>query len=126
MNTESLTIPDVLEIFADYLNRNDNVEIIETLKMGYLLLFDGSRMSNRSMIDAMEIPDSETLARQLLDLEVSDIYYASKHRNEEPCDCEESFFNEVCFILAPRLKQLPIEWRDEVVRFFFSPDEDWE
>ena len=36
MKNENLTIPEVLKIFSDYLEKNTDVEIVQTKKMGMI------------------------------------------------------------------------------------------
>ncbi len=119
---KEVTMEKVLEIFADYLEQSDDVEIVETSKMGVFSVYDGSRELDRSMLSIQEIPDAEALARQLIWLETSKYFYSSNHRNKDPWECDEAFINEVYYRVLPRLAKLPPEWHDEVDRFFSNPE----
>ena len=123
MKTEEITMQDVRDIFADYLEQNNDVEVVETLKMGYFTIFDGSRMSDRTMLNVKEAPDPEALARQLIWLETSKYFYASDNGGKDPWDCDEDFINKIYYRVMPHLMKLPAEWRDEIVRFFSEPEE---
>ncbi len=123
MKTEEITMQDVRDIFADYLEQNNNVEVVEILKMGYFTIFDGSRMSDRTMLNVKAAPDPEALARQLIWLETSEYFYALDHSGKDPWDCDEAFINEIYYRVMPHLMKLPMEWRDEIVNFFSEPGE---
>lgn len=114
----------IKEIFADYLEKNDNLEVVETVKMGCFTVFDGSDSSDRSMVNVMEAPDPESLARQLLWMEISDLYYSSDYDGKEPWDSDENLMNEIYYRMMPRLRKLPMEWWDEVDKFFGNPEEE--
>ena len=45
MKAEVISMRDVLEIFADYLEQNEDVEVVQSRKMGVFTIFDGSGVS---------------------------------------------------------------------------------
>ena len=48
MNSENITIENVLEIFSDFLDQSNDFEVVETKKMGVLTILDGSESKDRS------------------------------------------------------------------------------
>ena len=47
MRPERITIDEVLEIFADYLEQAKNFEVVKTTKMGMLTVWDASEEKDR-------------------------------------------------------------------------------
>ena len=66
MNSENITIENVLEIFSDFLDQSNDFEVVETKKMGVLTILDGSESKDRSELSIERVRDAENLARQLL------------------------------------------------------------
>lgn len=126
MKAEVISMRDVLEIFADYLEQNEDVEVVQSRKMGVFTIFDGSGVSDRSMLNVKEAPDPESLARQLIWMETSEYYYNSDNEDKEPWDCDENLLNSIYYKLEPHLSRLPLEWRNEADRFFSNPMEELE
>ena len=125
MNSENITIENVLEIFADFLEGSEYLDIMEDPKMGKVLITDVSHDYDRSELLADKLNDPETLGRYLLWLETGSYYYPMDEA--DPWDTDEQTQNLVLMRLMPRLQKLPREWWDEVDRFFTESEEctDW-
>ena len=90
MDTGKLTVRKVLEIFSDYLENADEYEVIQTKKMGLVLISDSSRYCNRSDMYVEQINDAEKLARELLYSEITKTYFSIDRGRVDPCNCDEA------------------------------------
>ena len=132
MNSENITIENVLEIFSDFLDQSNDFEVVETKKMGVLTILDGSESKDRSELSIERVRDAEDLARQLLWFEISGYFYAenisgyfyaeNKHTTD-PWESDEAVQNHVMMRILPRLNQLPESWGDVFYEFFSDPDD---
>jgi len=123
MNSENITIENVLEIFSDFLDRSIDFEVVETKKMGVLTILDGSESKDRSELSIERVRDAEDLARQLLWFEISCYFYAENKRTTDPWESDEAVQNHVMMRILPRLNQLPEPWGDVFYEFFSDPDD---
>ena len=121
MRAENVTTGMVVDIFTDYLEKSDTIEIVETSKMGVISILDGSPEKNRSQLSIKGIESAEDLARELLWFEISNYYDSIDHNHKDPCECTREVEEYVRRSIQPRLEKLPEEWRDEIDRFFANP-----
>lgn len=123
MNSENMTIENVLEIFSDFLDQSNDFEVVETKKMGVLTILDGSESKDRSELSIERVRDAEDLARQLLWFEISGYFYAENKHTTDPWESDEAVQNHVMMRILPRLNQLPESWGDVFYEFFSDPDD---
>ena len=123
MNSENITIENVLEIFSDFLDQSNDFEVVETKKMGVLTILDGSESKDRSELSIERVQDAEDLARQLLWFEISGYFYAENKHTTDPWESDEAVQNHVMMRILPRLNQLPESWGDVFYEFFSDPDD---
>ena len=116
MLPEDISINNVIEIFSDFLEESETLEIIYNLKMGTILLTDVSNCHDRSDLLADRVTSPEALARYLLSLEAAYYYYPMD--TVDPWETSEEIKAQVKRFLAPRLEKLPGSWWNEVDRFF--------
>ena len=74
MRPERITIDEVLEIFADYLEQAKDFEVVKTKKMGMLTVWDASDEKDRSFLSVEPVQDVDDLIQQILWIEISDCY----------------------------------------------------
>ena len=65
MRPERITIDEVLEIFADYLEQTKNFEVVETQNMGMLTVWDASEEKDRSFLSVEPVLDVDDLIQQI-------------------------------------------------------------
>lgn len=116
MIPEDISINNVIDIFSDFLEESETLEIIYNLKMGTVLLTDVSNCHDRSELLADRITSPEALARHLLSTETARYYYPMD--TADPWDTSEEIKSQVKRYLAPRLEKLPGAWWNEVDLFF--------
>ena len=95
MDSENITIENVLEIFSDFLDQSNDFEVVETKKMGVLTILDGSESKDRSELSIERVRDAEDLARQLLWFEISGYFYAENKHTTDPWESDEAVQNHV-------------------------------
>ena len=122
MRPERITIDEVLEIFADYLEQAKNFEVVKTTKMGMLTVWDASGEKDRSFLSVEPVQDVDDLIQQILWIEISDCYYSEDHDMLDPCDCDEAVETLVYSRMKPRLEKLPWKWDGLLEEFFADPD----
>ena len=122
MTNKKLTAEEVLEIFSDYLEQTEMIEIVYTSKMGALLVFDDSSEIDRSILSAEKIKDSDELINRLLWSEMSELYYSASPKGVEPSDCYEEIYNYIWVLIQPRLNRLSPKWGQLVTSFFSDPE----
>jgi hypothetical protein len=122
MRPERITIDEVLEIFADYLEQAKNFEVVKTTKMGMLTVWDASEEKDRSFLSVEPVQDVDDLIQQILWIEISDCYYSEDHDMLDPCDCDETVETLVYSRMKPRLEKLPRKWDGLLEEFFADPD----
>ena len=123
MKSENITIETVLDIFSDYLEQNENFEIVKTKKMGLFSILDASAEKDRSHLSIEPVLDTDDLIRQTLWVEISDCYYDVDHGKHDPYECDETVETLVYARMKPRLDQLPEKWADALEEFFSNPDQ---
>ena len=121
MTSENITIANVVDIFNDFLENSEYLDIMEDSKMGKVLITDVSYSYDRSELLADKLNSPEGLARYLLRYETASYYYPMD--DADPWDTDEQIQNQVLMNLMPRLQKLPREWWDEVDHFFTEPRE---
>lgn len=122
MKSENISIETVLDIFSDYLEQNENLEIVETKKMGLFSVLDVSVEKDRSHLSIEPVLDADDLIRQILWVEISDCYYDVDHGSHDPHESDEAVETLVYARMKPRLDQLPEKWADVLEEFFSDPD----
>lgn len=123
MNSENITIETVLDIFSDYLEQNENFEIVKTRKMGLFSILDASIEKDRSHLSIEPVLDTDDLIRQILWMEISDCYYDVDHGNHDPYESDETVETLVYARMKPRIEQLPEKWAGALEEFFSNPDQ---
>ena len=118
MKCENVTIQDVLKIFSDYLENNTDVEIVQTKKMGVVLLEDISRNHSREEILAEPIEDGNKLLEKLFNWETYDVFYSITHAKMDPQNSDEETKKRVREMMQHRLQLLPAGYETLVEDFF--------
>lgn len=118
MKCESLTIPEVMKIFSDYLENVNDAEILQTRKMGLIILEDVSHDQSREDLIAETIENGDVLAERLLYWETYDAYYSLTHGKFDPKDSDEETIRRVREMMQPRLKLLPSGFEKTLDAFF--------
>ena len=122
MRPERITIDEVLEIFADYLEQAKDFEVVKTKKMGMLTVWDASEEKDRSFLSVEPVLDVDDLIHQILWIEISDYYYSEDHDMRDPCNCDEAVETHVYSRMRLRLEKLPRKWDRLLEEFFADPD----
>ena len=122
MRPERITIDEVLEIFADYLEQAKDFEVVKTQKMGMLTVWDASKEKDRSFLSVEPVLDVDDLIYQILWIEISDYYYSEDHDLRDLCNCDEAVETLVYSKMRPRLEKLPRKWDGLLEEFFADPD----
>ncbi|MBP5154248.1 MAG: hypothetical protein ILP12_04505 [Lachnospiraceae bacterium] len=121
MDTEKLTVRKVLEIFSDLLDNTEEYEVVQTRKMGLVLISDSSRNYDRSNMMVEQINDAESLARELLYSEIAKTYNLIDHGQPDSYDCDEAVVLKVRELLKPRTDRLSLNVEEEFDAFFKDP-----
>ncbi len=121
MRPEEISVEEVLEIFADYLEQKKDFEVVKTEKMGILTALDASSGKDRSFLSIEPVYDVDDLIHQLLWVEISDYYYSIDQGKHDPCECDEIVETIVYEKIRPRLEKLPEKWVGIVDEFFSDP-----
>lgn len=118
MKNENLTIPEVLKIFSDYLEKNTDVEIVQTKKMGMILLQDISRHHKREEILAEPAEKGDVLAKKLFNMETYDAFYGLTHAKFDSQNSDEETKKKVREMMYHRLQLLPTGYEKMIDDFF--------
>lgn len=117
----TISIENAMEVFADFLTQAQDCEIVQTAKMGLVLIVDCSRKLDRSDLLVDQITDGDSLARTLLRMEMDWIYYSLNGFHEEPWNCTEETTAKVLQQIQPRAALLPPECQAELSNYFEPP-----
>lgn len=118
MKCENVTIPEVLKIFSDFLENDADVEIVQTEKMGVVLLEDISRNHSREEILAESVEDGRILLEKLFNWEIYDAFYSITHAKVDPQNSDEETKRRVKELMQHRLQLLPAGYEKLVDDFF--------
>lgn len=118
MKRENVTVPEVMKVFSDYLENNIDVEIVQTKKMGMVLLEDISRDHNREEILAEYVEDGNVLVKKLFYWETYDAFYSITHAKVDPQNSDEETKNRVREMMQHRLQLLPAGFETLIDDFF--------
>lgn len=118
MNHNNLTIKETLEIFADYLDSISDMEVVQTRKMGWLLVEDPSSEKTRSDLVVEQIKDGNHLADMLFSSEMYDAYFSITHAKVDPKNCDATVKNRVREMMQRRLSRLPAGFDKAIENFF--------
>ena len=108
--------------YADYLENANDAEVVQTRKMGLLLISDVSHNQTRRYgLQVEEIIDGDDLASRLLNWEIYDAFVRVKPGDIDPIDSDEETRRRVREIIRPRLQKLPERYAEELDAFFRIP-----
>ena len=117
----TLSVENTMAVFADFLTQAQDCEIVQTAKMGLVLIVDCSRKLDRSDLTIDPIKDGNHLARTLLRMEMDKIYLSLNGFRDEPWNCTEETAAKVLERIEPRAALLPSEFRTELIKYFEPP-----
>ena len=119
---KNVTVEEAMEIFADYLENANDAEVVQTRKMGLLLISDVSHNQTRRYgLQVEEIIAGDDLASRLLNWEIYDAFVRVKPGDIDPIDRDEETRRRVREIIRPRLQTLPERYAEELDAFFRIP-----
>lgn len=105
-------------LFSDFLESDADVEIVQTKKMGMILLEDISRCHNREEILAEPVEDGNALAKKLFNWETYNAFYSLSHGKFDPQNCDAETTKKVREMMQHRLQLLPAGY-DKLIDDFF-------